>query len=126
MLDAAIGIDREALCLGFSAGLRNRRGRGRALGGGGRRNGPQPTWRAVLRGGPRAVGLGGDRHRRVWGVRGRAVGGKEIPGLPRGGCPRPPPCSRATGPGHVVKKAGGATAYSCVQKPPRNRLTQVR
>src|SRR5262249_61633324 len=25
-----------------------------------------------------------------------------------------------------VKKAGGATACSCVQKPPRNRLTQVR
>jgi len=24
------------------------------------------------------------------------------------------------------KKAGGATACSCVQKPPRNRLTQVR
>src|SRR5215471_6365690 len=25
-----------------------------------------------------------------------------------------------------LKKAGGATACSCVQKPPRNRLTQVR
>src|SRR5262249_1923649 len=26
----------------------------------------------------------------------------------------------------LVKKAGGASACSCVQKPPRNRLTQVR
>src|SRR5262249_12799999 len=88
-----------------------------------------------------AVSAGLPRHAAT--ASGHAVGGRRLPAAsrPLRGSPATVGCrvdaaasvsepfglvAKGSGETARVKKAGGATARSCVQKPPRNRLMQVR